>query len=60
MNLQDKATVPTAAGAVAWPWIHEYLEILAHEAQLILPVLGMIWLSVQIAAKIYQVWIKSD
>lgn len=58
MNKQDLATAPVAIGAIAWPNIHQFVEWVAAEAQLILPILGAFWLMVQIAAKIHSTWIK--
>ncbi|GHB34190.1 hypothetical protein GCM10007094_24100 [Pseudovibrio japonicus] len=60
MNIQDKVTVPVAAGALAWPSLHDKIEWLAQESQTILPILGTVWITVQIFAKIYQVWIKKN
>ncbi|KZM47501.1 hypothetical protein OA90_25555 [Labrenzia sp. OB1] len=58
MNKQDLVTVPVAAGAIAWPNIHGVVEFAAREAQLMLPLLGALWLVVQIVAKIHSTWIK--
>ncbi len=58
MNVQDKMTIPVAAGALAWPSLHDQIEWLAQEAQIVLPILGTVWITVQIIAKIYQVWFK--
>jgi len=51
-------TAPVAVGAIAWPQVHKLVEWLAAEAQMLLPVLGAIWLVVQIAAKIHSTWLK--
>ena len=58
MNKQDMMTAPVAAGAIAWPQIHKQLEWLAAEAQLFLPILGALWLVIQIIAKVYNTWWK--
>lgn len=58
LTKQDGVTAPVALCALAWPRIHETFEWIALEAQLILPVLGAIWLIVQIIAKIYSTWLK--
>ncbi|MBG6145080.1 hypothetical protein IWQ51_003218 [Labrenzia sp. EL_142] len=58
MNKQDMITAPVAVGAVTWSQTHKVFEWIAAEAQLILPVLGAIWLLVQIIAKIHNTWIK--
>ncbi|MBN9671685.1 hypothetical protein [Roseibium aggregatum] len=58
MTKQDMITAPVAVGALAWPRIHNWIEWLATEAQLVLPVLGAVWLLVQIAAKIHSTWFK--
>ena len=58
MTKQDAITAPVAIGALAWPQMYETFEWIALEAQLILPVLGAIWLLVQIIAKIYSTWLK--
>ena len=60
MNKQDVITVPVAIGAITWAQIHKYLEWASGEAQLLLPLLGGLWLIVQIAAKIYNTWIKKQ
>jgi hypothetical protein len=59
MNKQDMITAPVAVGAVAWSQIHKVVEWIATEAQLILPILGAFWLVIQIAAKIYNTWVKT-
>jgi len=58
LNKQDMVTAPVAVGAIAWPQVHTYIESIAAEAQLVLPLLGVIWLVVQILAKIYNTWLK--
>ncbi|MCX2721849.1 hypothetical protein [Roseibium salinum] len=58
MNKQDIVTAPVALGAIAWPQVHKIVEWIAAEAQLVLPILGTLWLLVQIAAKVYTTWIK--
>jgi len=60
MNKQDMITAPVAVGAVAWPQVHKLVEWIAAEAQMILPILGAIWLVVQIAAKVYRTWINPN
>lgn len=59
MNKQDMVTAPVAVGAIAWPQVHEFVALIAAEAELVLPVLGAIWLTVQILAKIHNTWLKS-
>jgi len=58
LTKQDMVTAPVAVGAIAWPQVHKLVEWLAAEAQMLLPVLGAIWLVVQIAAKIHSTWLK--
>lgn len=58
MNKQDMVTAPVAISAIAWPQVHKILEWLAAEAQLILPILGAVWLVIQIVAKIYNTWLR--
>lgn len=58
MNKQDMVTAPVALGAIAWPQVHRIIEWIAAETQLVLPILGTLWLIVQIAAKVYTTWIK--
>ena len=56
MTKQDIVTAPVAVGALAWPRMHQAIEWFANEAQIALPVLGAIWLLVQIISKIYLTW----
>ncbi|MEQ8782502.1 MAG: hypothetical protein RIE06_22785 [Roseibium album] len=58
MNKQDMITAPVAITALTWSQTHRIFEWVAAEAQLVLPILGAIWLIVQILAKIHTTWIK--
>lgn len=58
MTKQDVATIPVAGIAIAWPRVHDFIQWVAGEAQLLLPILGATWLVVQIAAKVYSTWCK--
>lgn len=60
MTRQDIATAPIAGVAITYPWIHNWIEFAASEAKLLLPILGAIWLVVQIVAKVKNTWFKSD
>ncbi len=51
-------TAPVALTALSWSQVHKVVEWIAGEAQLVLPVLGAIWLIVQILAKIHSTWFK--
>lgn len=48
----DRVTNTVAAGAVFSPWWMPSLSELSQTAALLLPILGVIWLAVQIIAKI--------
>jgi hypothetical protein len=43
-----------AAAAIASPWWLPALHQVSEVAALVLPIMGVVWLSVQIAVKIYQ------
>ena len=58
MNKQDMITAPVAVGAIVWPQLHSQIEWIAAEAQMLLPILGAVWLIIQIVAKIYQTWFR--
>lgn len=54
--MQDRLTDLTAAGAVTSPvwlqWLHDWSSDLSDFAALWLPIFGLIWLGVQIWAKV--------
>lgn len=54
----ERATNVVAAGAVVSPWWLPMLEVTSQFAQLMLPILGAAWLSVQIAVKAHDWWRK--
>ncbi|MBO6511858.1 MAG: hypothetical protein JJ979_25810 [Roseibium sp.] len=60
MNKQDMITAPVAIGALTWGQLHRHIEWLSAEAQLVLPILGAIWLVIQIAAKVHNTWVKKS
>jgi hypothetical protein len=60
MNKQDIITAPVAVGALAWTQLHKHLEWIAAEAQLILPILGALWLVIQIVSKVYNMWANTE
>lgn len=48
----DRVTYTVAAGAVFSPWWMPSLSALSEAAALLLPILGVVWLAVQIIVKI--------
>lgn len=50
--IADRITNTVAAGAVASPWWLPSLEGVSQTAALLLPVIGVIWLVLQIVTKI--------
>lgn len=58
MTKTEAATLPIAAGALAYPTVHAWIEWLSGEAKIVLPILGATWLLVQIMSKIYVTWMK--
>ena len=50
--MNNHITNGVTTAAIAWPWWRYALEAISDLASLILPAMGVIWLAVQIWAKI--------
>lgn len=56
--MHDTLTTATAGAAVASPFWLPSLQTFSEIASIMLPILGALWLLVQIGAKLYEVWKK--
>ena len=53
MTVQDMTTTVVATSAVASSWVNNLEDILSEHAIAWVPILGVIWLAVQIGVKMY-------
>ena len=56
----EATTTTVAAGAVSSPlWLPE-LGTVSEVAAMLAPILGAVWLTVQIVSKVYEIWNKRN
>ena len=53
MTIQDMTTTVVATSAVASSWVNNLEDILSEHAIAWVPILGVVWLAVQITLKLY-------
>jgi hypothetical protein len=58
--ISERITTGIAVAATASPWWLPSLATVSETAGLMLPVAGLVWLVVQIAAKITTTWRKKE